>query len=529
MSYPYIHVGRAGDLSGADRILYRFFEIVPGALSWGTILGAIFLSWYHPIWMALFIITFDVYWLIKTAYLSIHLRVNWRRMQHHLEVNWEKRLENFKYDHIWQLVLLPMYKEDFEVVDSSIQKLLEGAWPKERMIITLATEERAGAHAKDVARRIQEKYQNQFKHFLVVQHPQNIPNELAGKGSNISWAAQKTRELVIDTHQIPYEHVLVSAFDIDTQIYPQYFLCLTYHFLIADEPHRSSYQPVPLYNNNIWLAPMLSRVVATSGTFWQMIQQERPERLVTFSSHSMSFKALNDVGYWQKNIVSEDSRIFWNALMHYDGNYTVTSLSYPVSLDANVGDTWWRTIKNVYKQQRRWMWGVENVPYLLFGIAKNKTIPFWRGIRLIVTQLEGYWSLPTNPLLIFLLGWLPLLLGGQEFNTTLLSYNLPIITRTLMAIAMLGLVVSAIISASLLPPRPQHLKQRNYFFMMIQWLLVPFTIVFLGAIPALDAQTRLMFGKYMGFWVTPKRRQKTIEGVRGNDSFPVEEDSERMK
>ena len=41
----------------------------------------------------------------------------------------------------------------------------------------------------------------------------------------------------------------------------------------------------------------------------------------------------------------------------------------------------------------------------------------------------------------------------------------------------------------------------------IEWLLVPLIIVFLSALPALDAQTRLMFGRYMEFWVTDKKRR----------------------
>jgi hypothetical protein len=32
-------------------------------------------------------------------------------------------------------------------------------------------------------------------------------------------------------------------------------------------------------------------------------------------------------------------------------------------------------------------------------------------------------------------------------------------------------------------------------------------VVFLSALPALDAQTKLMFGKYMEFWVTEKKRK----------------------
>ena len=227
----------------------------------------------------------------------------------------------------------------------------------------------------------------------------------------------------------------------------------------------------------------------------------------TFSSHSMSFKMLADVGFWQKNIVSEDSRIFWNAVLYYDGDYEVVPLTYPVSMDANVGPNLWQTIKQVYKQQRRWTWGVENVPYLLFGFIKNKKIKFAKKIRFALTQLEGFWGLATNPILIFLLGWLPLILGGDEFNTTLLSYNLPRITRALMILAMLGLVGSAIISTSILPSRPKEIGKSRTLAMVLQWLLVPFTIIIFGAIPGLESQARLALNKPLGFWVTPKHRK----------------------
>ena len=374
------------------------------------------------------------------------------------------------------------------------------------MIVVLALEERAGGHAKDLGRQIREKYSDKFGRFLTTFHPGELESEIPGKGSNVSWAAKFAKESIIDAERIPYENILVSSFDVDTQVYPQYFFCLAYNFLTAENPHRSSYQPIPVYNNNIWGAPALSRVVATSGTFWQMMQQERPERLSTFSSHSMSLKMLVDVGFWQRNMVSEDSRIFWNALLYYNGDYRVAPISYPVSLDANVGRNLWQTIKQVYRQQRRWTWGVENVPYILFGFYKNKKIPRRRKLYFIATQLEGFWSLATNPILIFLLGWLPLVLGGEEFNTLLLSYNLPRLTRTLMTLAMLGLISSAIISTSLLPPRPLHLRRHVWLWHVLQWLLIPVTIIFFGAIPGLDAQTRLMFGKPLGFWVTPKLR-----------------------
>ncbi len=501
-------------------------EILPGALSWGTLILLVLASWQRPAWAALFIIAFDLYWLIKSVYLSAHLRANWKRMRKNLETDWEERLKNFKYGHIYHLVILPFYKESYDVVSDCLESLLDVKYPrqgptlsvsdkvgpcrfrKDRMIVVLATEERAGEAAQETAEKAYNTYRGKFAHFLITTHPKDIEGEIAGKGSNISWAAEEARVKILDANNIKYEDVIVSAFDIDTRVYPQYFLCLIYHFLTAENPYRLSFQPVPIYNNNIWDAPSFSRVVATSGTFWQMIQQERPERLATFSSHSLSFKTLHEVGYWQRNMVSEDSRIFWNCLLYFNGDYKVLPMVYPVSMDANLGPTLWQTAKNVYKQQRRWCWGTaENASYLLFGFLKNKKMPLKQKIRMAFVQIEGCWSLATNPLIIFMLGWLPLFLGGMEFNTTLLSYNLPRITRDLMTFAMLGLIISAVISTRLLPPRPSKHRRSKYLSMLLQWILIPLTIPIFGAIPGLDAQTRLMLGKYMGFWVTPKFRK----------------------
>lgn len=497
--------------------VYRLFEILPGALVWMTFFGVIFFSWFSPVSIAIFIIAFDLYWLMKIAYLSVHLRLTFSRLRRSLKIDWSKMLtlhyaEQSK--RLWQCVILPMYQEKIGVVEEAVVSLLQADWPKERMIVVLAIEERADTEAQELARVIESKYKNAFGSFIVTVHPQNLPGEIPGKGSNTAWAAETARRIIIDARAIPYEDILVSSFDIDTQVPPQYFLCLSYHFLSAKHPHRSSYQPIPMYNNNIWDAPALSRVVATSGTFWQMMQQARPERLTTFSSHSMSFKTLVEVGYWQRDIVSEDSRIFWQSFIHFDGNYEVVPLFYPVSMDANVAPTFFQTVKNVYKQQRRWMWGAENIPYLLFGFLKNKRIPKWKRWRFILVQIEGFWSAATNPILIFLLGWLPLVLGGEAFNTTLLSYNLPRITRSLMTLAMGGLLLSAAIAISLLPPRPPHRGRINFFWMVLQWVLIPVTLIVFGAVPAIDAQTRLMLKKHMGFWVTPKHRRAQNEFPR---------------
>ena len=512
MSYPYLHIGSANDVTGSDRRLYRALEILPGALAWITLVGVVVLSWKAPVAAAVFIILFDFYWLIKTIFLSAHLRANWKRMRHHLEIDWEERLRPMRWDHVRQLVIIPFAREPHSIVEEAVENLLQSQWPKERMIVVLAAEEAAGEEARIIAEHIRQQFGNQFGAFLVSTHPSDLAGEIPGKGSNETWALKQSLR-VVQSLAPDLEYVLVSSFDVDTRIPSQYFLCLTWHFLTAEYPHRSSFQPVPLYHNNIWEAPALSRVVAMSGTFWQMMQQERPERLTTFSSHSMSLKSLREIGGWQTNIVSEDSRIFWNHYLFYNGDYRTVPLSYPVYMDANIGKTFWQTVKQVYKQQRRWGWGVENVPYMLFGFLKRSVIPLRKRLYYTFTLLEGFWSWATNALIIFLLGWLPLLIGGEAFNQTILSYNLPRITRVIMTLAMVGLVMSAIISISLLlstTPNTDTKKRRwwQWGTMVIQWIFIPITILLFGALPGLEAQTRLMLGGRfrLGFWLTPKHR-----------------------
>jgi len=500
------HVGRAPELTGRDRVLYRFLEILPGFSAWTTLVGVVLLSIYAPFIAAYFIIAFALYWVLKTAFLSYHLRYNWKRLRQHMKLDWQALIERFTYDHLYQVVILPFYKEPEAVIAATLEAIAATRYDKKSIIIVLATEERAGESAQHIARNMHEKWSGVFGNFLVTTHPQDVPGEMAGKGSNAAYAAEQVRSKVLDPHGILYQHVLVSIFDIDTVLYQDYFNCLIWHFMTAARPLKSSFQPVPIFNNNIWQAPAVARVVAMSSTFWEMIQQERPERMATFSSHSVSFKALYEVGYWQSNMVSEDSRIYWNLLLANDGEYDVVPLSYPVSMDANAGVSVWDTVKQIYKQHRRWTYGVENFCYVIYHFTKNKRIPLGKRLKIAFQQAEGYWSLVTNPIMLFILGWTPIFLGGQEFHQTVLSFNLPIVVRDLLSLAMFGLVVSSVISLTMLPTRPTETSRLQYVVMALQWILVPLTMIVFSALPGLDAQTRLMLGKYMGFWVTPKHR-----------------------
>src|SRR3989344_5723897 len=178
-----------------ERFIYRFFEILPGFLAWATLILIILLSFLAPAIVAVFIILFDIYWLVKTVYLSLHLRQAFRKLRENLQIDWLERLHQLpttnyqlqtikSWQDIYHLIILPRYKENKELATASIESLLRTNYPKSKMIVVLAQEERAGEEANQVGVELEREYGNKFFQFLVVNHPSDISGEIPGKGSN---------------------------------------------------------------------------------------------------------------------------------------------------------------------------------------------------------------------------------------------------------------------------------------------------------------------------------------------------------
>jgi len=213
-----------------------------------------------------------------------------------MELDWGSLIKRFRYEQMHHLVIFPFYKEPREVIEGTLQGLVEANYDRDKLIVVLAAEERAGEEAEQLALEMEKQFAGKFGHFIVTIHPDDVEGEIAGKGSNTHYALHQVKERVIDPANIDYQNILTSIFDIDTVIYPDYFNCLIWHFMTAENPYKSAFQPVPLFTNNLWEATAVARVMAMSSTFWQMIMQERPDKAATFSSHSVSFQALYEIG-----------------------------------------------------------------------------------------------------------------------------------------------------------------------------------------------------------------------------------------
>ncbi|OIO20232.1 MAG: hypothetical protein COY69_03270 [Candidatus Magasanikbacteria bacterium CG_4_10_14_0_8_um_filter_32_14] len=487
---------------------YRFYEFLPGLSIWLTLILGIVFSIFKPLWMIYFIIVFDVYWVLKVVNFVFYLLVAWRRFHKIRKINWKEALyhEIPDYDSKQHLVFLTVYNEEWGVVEDALKSLEMSIYDKNKFTIIIAGEARKEEHCKSIFVKVKENFGFAFDHILFTLHPVDLPDENPGKGSNLFYSEQIVKEYV-DGKGWKYEDVIVTVFDIDTICHESYFAYLTYLYCISPDPTRTSFQPVALYNNNMWESPSVLRVMAFGTTFWMMTSLARQDALVTFSSHSMSFTALVKAGFHEKRIVSEDSRIFYQCLLAYEGNYNVTPMYIPVSMDTVRDDNWWKSITNLYKQQRRWAWGVEHVPYLIWEFKKHPNIPLWKKIKWVFVEWEGKWSWSLAAIIITILGRLPLWLADDSIRQSVIFLNAPHMLEKLMSLAMVGLFLSAFFSLPLLPKPKKVQPKYLYIIMLLQWALLPLSMIFVSAIPSIEAVTRLMFGKYLGFDVSQKKRK----------------------
>ena len=495
-----------------ERFYQRLFEIIPGLLTWGTIGSLFVFAFIKPLWVAIFVITFDLYWVIRVIYLTTLLVFAYRRLEKEKSIDWLKETRSLdttygvSFKNIYNAVLFPAYKEGLDILVPSITALESSNYPRDKMIVVISVEERAGQEVWDNAEMLKDRYKDTFFQFLITRHPDGIPGEVKVKGANAAWGAKVLKHF-IDSKGIDYNNVIISCFDADTCAAKEYFGCLSYHYITNTDRLRMSYQPIPVYNNNIWQARSVARILEIGSSFMQMIETMRIEKFVTFSSHSMSFKTLVDVGYWPVDMISDDSVIYWKCFLYFDGNYSVVPMYVTVSMDVATEPGIIPTIVKQYKQKRRWAWGIENFPYLMMGFRSKNKIPLRKKIRRAFHILESHYTWAVWAIIVTFVAPLPLIFGGGLFRQTAIGYNLPSVAASLFRVSLFTLLVCVIISIRLLPPRPKDIKPQKSLNMILQWAFSPIVVAFLGSTPAIDAQTRLMLGKYMHFYVTSKSRK----------------------
>ncbi|PJE65644.1 hypothetical protein COU91_00475 [Candidatus Saccharibacteria bacterium CG10_big_fil_rev_8_21_14_0_10_47_8] len=510
---------------------YRFFEILPGALTWIILSSPVILGLISSKLAAYFIIAYLLLWFVRAIGLNVRSLQGWRMIKHHQSMPWKelnRDLENLRVemasapkwhsqnlarvaknmDHharikpsqVYHAVFIAAYNESQDIIEPTVQAVINSKYDMGKVILVLAYEERDGAQAEPAMLELASKYGKKFKHTMVVKHPLT-PNEVRGKGGNITYAARKLQKY-LEEQKIDPMHVLVTTLDSDNRPDKQYLAALTYTYCSTEEPKYASYQPIPMFTNNIWDAPAPMRVIATGNSFWMVIQSLRQHMLRNFSAHAQPMAALIDTDFWSVRTVVEDGHQYWRTYFRYDSKHDVYPIYLPIYQDAVLASSYRKTLKTQFIQIRRWAWGASDIAYVAYtGFMKPNKIPRYKVISKFFRLLEGHISWSTSPLILLLAALVPFFLNPQSY----VANQLPQVASKLQTIAMFGILITLYLSMRSLPPKPERYRRRRTIWMIIQWVYLPFTSIVFSSFAAINSQTRLMFGWYLGkFDVTEK-------------------------
>ena len=534
--------------------MYRFFEMVPAIISYGAFALLIILSIVSPLLAAIYLMAVIIVLLVRAAGIVYHTIVGHRRLVKTQEIDWAHRLGELedpaasyeKHQHgdhrgygmlahvdnlrliaadpaafpkpseLFNAVIIAAYNESYDVIEPTIYSLQHSSYDLSKLVIFFAYEERGGADIEATAKRLEKKFAGVFKAFIIVKHPRDLPNEVVGKGGNITHAGKFAQQWFED-QKIEFKNVLMTTLDSDNRPHRGYFDYATYEFIVNEDRKHLAFQPIALFLNNIWDVPAPMRVLATGNTFWNIISSMRPHLLRNFASHSQPMEALVEMGFWSTRTVVEDGHQFWRSYFYFNGNYSVHPLYIPIYQDAVLDNTYPRTFKAQFIQLRRWMYGASDVPYAASHIfTKKRTVPFWPGFVWFMRGLDGYVTAASVSIIVAVGGWVPLLINSGAYRDVV-AHQLPDTISLFQRVALIGIIVMVFLSFKLLPPRPERYRRTRTIGMLLQWLIMPLTAIGFLSFAALNAQARLAFGRYLvKFDVTNKATLASRAALKGS-------------
>lgn len=515
---------------------YRCFEILPGALTYIIIALPIILGIFSPEIAAYFIIAYIVLSFIRSIGINIRSLQGYHQMQVHQKLPWESLLSDLeqlqpttrgapkwharnlrrveKYmlhtrtlpSEVYHAVLIASVNETRDILEPTVKSVLDSQFDPKKVIVIMAYEARGESGLEQVNESLVKDYGKHFYHMEAVKHPDQIPGEVKGKGGNVTFAGRRLQEFIEERGIDPLK-VLVTTLDSDNRPHKKYFEALTYTYCSTEDPKHASYQPITLYSNNIWDAPAPMRVVATGNSIWNTILSMRPHLLRNFSAHSQPMAALLDTDFWSVRTVVEDGHQFWRTYFTYDSNYVVFPVFVPIYQDAVLTDKYKKTLIAQFYQVRRWAYGASDIAYVFNqGFLKKNSIPKHKVAAKLLRLTESHISWSTTPIILLLAAWPLFLFHVSNQNAVgYLANELPPISSSILRVAMVGIAITLFLSIKFLPPKPERYKRRRTVWMVLQWGFLFITPIIYGACAAINSQTRLMFGWYLGVFESTEK------------------------
>ena len=488
----------------------RLLEAAPGLITWILLLAPVWIPIVFP-WPGAFavaggVLVFDVYWLIRSINVVTGVHDTFDRMRRDMARDWlamcvqdraTRERDPLQYIH---LSIIPTYTEPYHVLERTVQAIVDANYPPELKMVAIITRDSDKPGWENVA-KLKAAFGDKVLGFYHIKDAVE-PGVVVGKSAAMNWGGRWMKQVLTD-EGYDLDHILVTDLDSDYRVHPQYFAWISWHHSRQGLRDYIIWQPVPLFHNNIWQVPMAVRVMSASTSQWQMFLHSRPHRLVAFSSYTCSLRFIHRVGYWDNDVIPEDSRFYWKAFFTFGKRFSVKSVYLPLYGDSPQSRDYASTHQSQYSQIKRWAWGVTDVPYVLMRLFKHPEIPLRLRLRRFSMLFFNHLNWIFLPLLLMFGSSAPIWFS-RDFSLTDLGQQMWTASSIILSVTLSTVLFFMYFEAQMLPPKPPRWPRWRRVAAYLQYFAYPVVGLVLSVLPALEAHTRLLLGRYLEYRVTEK-------------------------
>ncbi|MEI7579402.1 MAG: hypothetical protein WCJ58_05195 [bacterium] len=412
---------------------------------------------------------------------------------------------NTHWKEIHHIVMIPHWKEPMAVLRDTLLNLRKVNYPTSKINIMLGAEARDEEGMKK-SLQLQKEFAEYFEHIWINNHIL-AENEIIGKSSNMASSGKKAFQEICKLGWDP-KNVIVTSCDADSLLPKDYFANLTYLYVTTKDYLYKYYNGAILFYANIWKLPAYARVKNSIGSLYNIAKLARSDKFVPFSTYSVSFWLVDQIGYWSPSVTPEDYHLFFKGVFFAPHKVSTIPIYQRILVDAAEGEGHLDTIRNTYYQERRWSWGISDDGWIikqmliLFRKGKLTWIAFYKASHVLFDHVTGIGMI----IVLVLGGNIPLLIN-KPFSATVLGVNLPGVSSFMISITIWFLLVVILIDTLMI--KPEYPKKKRTILMKliqaIEWIFFPITGYIFVALPGIEAHTRLLFGKYLDYYLTKKK------------------------
>mmetsp|Transcript_51600 Transcript_51600/g.95498 ORF Transcript_51600/g.95498 Transcript_51600/m.95498 type:complete len:752 (+) Transcript_51600:78-2333(+) len=393
----------ASELGDYSKCVYSYWRtfcyFIPLLLTLGTCVSVFICLWVQQNETYLVLMTLSSFFFFS---ISVHqigfmpwLLMNIRRMDRAKPEDLVSSNPESLDRHVQHWVIVPNYKEDLDTLRESLGSIAKSTLAQKQIGIVLAMEKREDG-SEEKAEKLKGEFKDNFCEIIPTFHPPDLPNDPAGKASNVAWAFKRlTEHLKTDGSEKAWEpetedgsngatmaksiacppetsaehHVVLTVADADSCFHELYFEALTKDYVeLSEEQRQTSMWQAPIYHmKNYHDQPS---PVAVGSIFTGMIEGAMladPNAIkFPYSTYSVSYAMAQSVGGWDAEWIAEDWHmgikcyLLTLARMEIRTIYAPIVNTTPEAPDGNWMGTLWARLS----QAKRHALGFSDIAYL---------------------------------------------------------------------------------------------------------------------------------------------------------------------